>query len=176
MDIIELSQMLGNFGEFVGAIAVVATLAYLAIQVRQSRREAAANVLQQRNEHVLTVYGAVTTSDSLADALSKAQTHYGVGDRGTDAIRHFLEAEVGLSAKEAVQLSMYYGLIWSIYVTNHKVSDPAQRAINDQRIRSQLSSNIGRRTWGAMRLVAPTDFAQHVDSLDSRSSQETTQQ
>jgi hypothetical protein len=37
MDLVTTAQMLGNFGEFVGAIAVVATLAYLAVQVRQSK-------------------------------------------------------------------------------------------------------------------------------------------
>ncbi len=35
MDIVTTSQILGNVGEFVGAIAVVVTLAYLAVQVRQ---------------------------------------------------------------------------------------------------------------------------------------------
>jgi len=35
--------MLGNYGEFVGAIAVVATLVYLAIQVRHSREATVAN-------------------------------------------------------------------------------------------------------------------------------------
>ena len=37
MTVIELSQVLGNFGEFVGAFAVVATLAYLSVQVKLSR-------------------------------------------------------------------------------------------------------------------------------------------
>ncbi len=36
MTVIELSQVLGNFGEFFGAIAVVATLIFLAVQVRHS--------------------------------------------------------------------------------------------------------------------------------------------
>ncbi len=34
MNLIDTAQLLGNFGEFVGAIGVVATLAYLAVQVR----------------------------------------------------------------------------------------------------------------------------------------------
>ena len=36
MDHQAFSQLLGNYGEFVGAIAVVVTLAYLAIQIRQN--------------------------------------------------------------------------------------------------------------------------------------------
>jgi hypothetical protein len=36
MDHLTFAQLLGNYGEFVGAIAVVATLGYLATQVRHS--------------------------------------------------------------------------------------------------------------------------------------------
>ena len=43
MPLSEFSQVLGNFGEFVGAIAVVATLFYLAIQVKQSKEATKAN-------------------------------------------------------------------------------------------------------------------------------------
>ncbi len=39
----ETIQMLGSLGEFVGAIAVVATLVYLAIQVRHSKEAIEAN-------------------------------------------------------------------------------------------------------------------------------------
>ena len=36
MDLMSTAQLLGNFGEFLGAIAVVVTLAYLATQISQS--------------------------------------------------------------------------------------------------------------------------------------------
>jgi hypothetical protein len=36
MDHLSFAQLLGNYGEFVGAIAVVATLGYLAVQIRQN--------------------------------------------------------------------------------------------------------------------------------------------
>ena len=38
MSLIEVSQLLGNFGEFFGAVAVVATLVYLASQLRQNTK------------------------------------------------------------------------------------------------------------------------------------------
>jgi hypothetical protein len=40
---IETAQLLGGFGEFFGALAVVATLIYLAVEVRHSRQALAAN-------------------------------------------------------------------------------------------------------------------------------------
>jgi len=43
MDIVQLTEILGNVGEFIGAIAVVATLFYLALQVRHSKEATEAN-------------------------------------------------------------------------------------------------------------------------------------
>ena len=43
MTLMETAQLLGNFGAFVGAIAVVGTLVYLAIQVRHSQEAMRAN-------------------------------------------------------------------------------------------------------------------------------------
>ena len=36
MTLMDMAQLLGNFGEFVGAIAVVVTLVYLSVQIRQN--------------------------------------------------------------------------------------------------------------------------------------------
>ena len=49
MNLTDVSQVLGNFGEFVGAIGVVATLAYLAVQIRQNTRET-----QSASHHAIT--------------------------------------------------------------------------------------------------------------------------
>ena len=43
MTLMDTAQLLGNFGEFAGAIAVVVTLLYLAAQVRQSKLATEAN-------------------------------------------------------------------------------------------------------------------------------------
>lgn len=50
MDLISATQLLGNVGEFFGAIAVVATLGYLAVQVRQNTRSTNSN-----NNHNLMI-------------------------------------------------------------------------------------------------------------------------
>ena len=51
MDFVELSTVLGNLGEFIGSVAVLATLIYLAVQVRQSKE------LLERNEKIGTPFG-----------------------------------------------------------------------------------------------------------------------
>ena len=43
MSAMETAQFLGNIGELVGAIGVVVTLVYLAIQVRHSKQSTDAN-------------------------------------------------------------------------------------------------------------------------------------
>lgn len=48
MDHQAFAQLLGNYGEFIGAIAVVITLAYLAVQVRHSREATEANTKSLR--------------------------------------------------------------------------------------------------------------------------------
>jgi hypothetical protein len=39
MDIQAVAQLLGNFGEFAGSIAVFATLIYVAVQVKQAKHQ-----------------------------------------------------------------------------------------------------------------------------------------
>ena len=46
MDLMSTAQLLGNIGEFAGAIAVVITLGYVAVQIRQSTRVAGAEAIQ----------------------------------------------------------------------------------------------------------------------------------
>jgi len=59
MSVEELSQILGNIGEFVGAVAVVVTLFYLAVQVRHSKDATEANTrsLEQSRELALNEAG-----------------------------------------------------------------------------------------------------------------------
>ena len=49
MTMLELSQVLGNWGEFIGAIAVVVTLVYLARQVKHSMAATEANTRRTIN-------------------------------------------------------------------------------------------------------------------------------
>jgi len=47
MSTLEFSQLLGNYGEFVGAIAIVITLIYLAVQMRQNTASVRASAYQE---------------------------------------------------------------------------------------------------------------------------------
>lgn len=70
MPFAELAQLLGNLGEFVGAIGVVATLVYLAMQVRHSREALDANTRsldESRKLALAQTYQA--RSDNLHDSF-----------------------------------------------------------------------------------------------------------
>ena len=54
MDHQAFAQLLGNYGEFVGAIAVVGTLVYLAVQVRHSKDALDANTRELEHNRRLT--------------------------------------------------------------------------------------------------------------------------
>ena len=58
MNLMDTAQLLGNFGEFVGAFAVVATLIYLAVQIRQNSTQIRLNSVQTATERYA---GLITT-------------------------------------------------------------------------------------------------------------------
>ena len=71
MDLMDTAQLLGNFGEFVGAIAVVATLIYLTLQVRQNtsaiRRQTYTDLISRRE----AIFDTLSQSGELAGILAR---------------------------------------------------------------------------------------------------------
>ena len=73
MSIVELGAM----GEFIGSIAVLCTLLYLTVQVRQSTRQSRAQLLQHRNDAARALWLAGATNESLRKAVCKANANLG---------------------------------------------------------------------------------------------------
>ena len=71
MDHQAIAQLLGNYGEFVGAIAVVATLGYLAMQIRTNTRQSRAATTQSIVDSFNSGLEAVMLNPQLADAFAK---------------------------------------------------------------------------------------------------------
>lgn len=88
MTVLEWAALLGNIGEFIGAIAVVVTLVYLAAQVRLGKLATEANTRQleelrrlnmvenymRRSERVEKGYRDTAISDALSQLSFKAAT------------------------------------------------------------------------------------------------------
>ena len=89
MTLLEWASLLGNFGEFIGAIAVVVTLLYLAAQVRLGKEATEANTRQleeirrlnlvenymRRSERVEGGYRDSALSDEISRLSFKATTN-----------------------------------------------------------------------------------------------------
>ncbi|MFT7652305.1 MAG: hypothetical protein ACI9UU_001412 [Candidatus Azotimanducaceae bacterium] len=87
----EFAQLLGNYGEFVGAIAVVITLGYLAVQIRQNTTTSRAVSRQtlidgwaatqgqfQNNPDLLLIYAKGITQWSTMPNTEKTQFDVGM--------------------------------------------------------------------------------------------------
>ena len=72
MSLIETSQLLGNFGEFFGAMAVVATLIYLAVQVRQNTQQMRRVEMNAGQAQFSVPRMAIVSDRDLAELLVKA--------------------------------------------------------------------------------------------------------
>ncbi len=61
---------MGALGEFIAAIAVLITLIYLTVQIKQTQLAVSANTHQALNDISIHLYTAVATCESLATALA----------------------------------------------------------------------------------------------------------
>jgi hypothetical protein len=96
MDIQGIAQLLGNFGEFFGAIAVVATLAYLAVQIRQNTNALRSASYEHWNEVSNSFYDFATLH---ADEISEIEQHESI-----DALsRSQLLLLMGLASRAILQ-------------------------------------------------------------------------
>ena len=97
MTLMETAQLLGNFGEFFGAVAVVATLAYLAVQIRQN------NVLAK----------AETVNDIYRGWEAIYITEYETGIQ--ELFIKSIEQPDDLTPSEIMKLSAYLNTIMNLY-------------------------------------------------------------
>src|SRR5262245_15040352 len=94
MSLVELATLLGGIGSFVGSIAVLITLIYLARQVEQAKQQMSLLGLQTRANHATQVLAPVISSSELAPIFVKLN----LIDFG-----HF-----GLSGEEAIRLGAWF--------------------------------------------------------------------
>ena len=108
MDHLTFAQLLGSYGEFIGAIAVVATLGYLAVQLRQNtqslRISAELAVSQQLSDFaarmraqpdMLKVWDAAAIDGAIA--LAHTTIDYLCDTKLQEGARHAFEVSKGLA-------------------------------------------------------------------------------
>jgi hypothetical protein len=154
MDHQAVAEMLGNYGEFVGAIAVVGTLIYLAIQVRQSREATIENTKAIRAASY-EVYNE--TSNSYFDYLGS----------------HAASLATMLDRSEAdliwmgLQMKMFNSM--EVCFLNHRAGAMDDHVFEGKvgGFKSAMSQERNKRSWIEMRDVMgfSGEFKQFVDSV-----------
>jgi CRP-like cAMP-binding protein len=74
MDHQAFAQLLGNYGEFVGAIAVVATLGYLAVQIRQNTRSNSISRGDTARQRIMDINEQVVSNNELAQLVAQCRS------------------------------------------------------------------------------------------------------
>ncbi len=154
MDHQAFAQLLGNYGEFVGAIAVVVTLVYLAIQIRQNsfatKTAAAQSVLVLLNE--MSNLGAASPEN--ARIVIRGQTEFEI--LNDDQKLQF--ALWMINFFRALDLAFQHysnGLIaqsvWAGYASQ---------------LQSLMSSASVRRVWNARRELFSEEFRIYVEAIE----------
>lgn len=102
---------IGAIGELIGAVAVIATIGYLAVQIRQSNRLARASAVLSLQSELREQRGAVVFDAELARIILKVEE--GIGDELSeiDRVKLRVRLESTLSLLESIYLQYEAGVI-----------------------------------------------------------------
>ncbi len=150
---------LGALGEFLGVFALVATLIYLSIQVRQARSESEKAVLEARTAGTIELSLSRAASEGLTAAVVKAEEAVGTAPRP-------FEAELisrGLDRQEAHRVYWLHLAGWrhdrAQYETAHQDSGW------DSRLRAVYTHGVGRLFWDNFARQLSNPFTEYVNQL-----------
>ncbi len=131
MNLMDTAQLLGNFGEFFGAIAVVTTLVYLALEVRRSRNATIASSVLAMSElgHRATL--ADRDSPYMAQLVSKAKSGEVLDEQDLYRVQRTVIAtlvrlSVTYTQKEVLGLSLSSGGFESLRSNLATFGDPVR--------------------------------------------------
>ncbi len=160
---------LGALGEFLGVFALVATLIYLAMQVRLARNESEKAVLEAKTTGIRELSLTQAASDGLTAALVKAEEAIGAPLRPFEAelISH------GLNRQEARRVNSFYQANWRHDRMQYETDNQESWGGPDGRLRAVYTSGLGR-LYSNLR-EQDHAFAAHVNRLKAEADQESQQ-
>jgi hypothetical protein len=148
MSLAELASILGGFGDFIGSIAVLATLIYLAIQVKHARHEVSLIGRQARANHATAVLGPIITSRDIAPIFAKLDL--------------FNYGDFGLTKEESIRFGSWFHT-WlqteqgSFYLLPPGSTDPL--------LNWMLAAPAGAEFWEKNKGIYDAVFVEHVEKL-----------
>jgi len=168
MSFAELSAILGSWGEFVGAIAVVVTLIYLAIQIRQNTRSlemSRSQALAQTSLAYITLQTNTMLSIAASDEIS-ALREKALKDWGSLTPTERLRIN-NVASQQLIHYSLAFGLTKGGHM-NSSTIDGVKNGLSIY----LANDPIARRLWPRIRGYAwDSDMAEYVDRLLEHSSE-----
>ncbi len=144
---------LGAIGEIVGAIAVVATLAYLAVQIRQNNKLSQTTAVQTVSQQNLNFLGILATNPDLGEVWFKGAEDYDKLDAHAKQGFYFVAQMLLRLFEEQHQLR-----------TQGALPDEMWEASKVTCVR-MLSRPGPRQHWEDNKFIHNVSFRRHVDEL-----------
>jgi len=138
--------------ELIAAVAILITLVYLALQIRQAKEQISLAGQRHRADAARDVLSSVSDSPYLAPILAKLGG-FPWGDNGLD------------ETQDSVRLFMWCHAWTRTEEMNFRMSSPEQRATQDQLLRGWLSVPWAAQFWTQNRAIYDADFADRMDTL-----------
>ena len=138
--------------ELIAAVAILITLVYLAIQIRQAKEQISLAGQRHRADAARDVLSSVSDSPYLALIRAKLGG-FPWGDNGLD------------ETQDSVRLFMWCHAWTRTEEMNFRMSSPEQRATQDQLLRGWLSVPWAAQFWSQNRAIYDADFADRMDTL-----------
>ena len=145
-------EAISAFAEIFSALAVLITLVYLAIQLRQAKQQIELAGQRHRADAARDVLASVSDSPYLAPILAKLGG-FPWGDYGVE------------DPADQVRLSTWCHAWMRTEEMNYRMNSPEQRATQDQLLRGWLSVPWAAKFWTENRAIYDRDFATTVDAL-----------
>jgi hypothetical protein len=152
MDLQATAQLLGNFGEFFGAMAVFATLLYLATQVREAGKSAKFAAVQANRAERIAWFRELRDSPHVIPILQKAS------------------ADEPLSSEEQSRLLNHISASWALQYSEwvqRELGSAGEFTTSDEHMRWVVSDRFHMAWWNQFaRGVYPPAFIEYVENLE----------
>ena len=145
-------QELGSLGELIAAIATVATLGYLALQIRLNTKSVRGSTAQTIMEHDVALAGLVAR-------------HANIYRRGNTSIAE-LDADERVVYEQIVYVEI--AVIWSGFAQyQNGLMGRSELATFDIEWKRNMARPGFRSVWAEERVGFPEDFRQHFDKISA---------
>ena len=144
-------EAIGAVGEIIGAVAIVATLIYLAVQVRYAKRQVEINGISTRAQSSVGILSPIVNDPKMA-SLILAAGHPRFGDFGLEAV-------------DAQRVGAWCHMWLQIEQANHHI---LPEGTNDELLRFFLSVPWYADFWDKNKNAYDTEFVERMEEIRTK--------